>query len=239
MNQRTQQILEVVIREFIETGQPVSSGCLYKKHDFNVKPATIRNELNFLDQEQFLEQLHTSGGRVPTSKGYQFLVERIMSGLMAEIQLEAFKAFSVLVNELRQKDFEDFVDDVSDELEVLSVGYAPPGREIYKSGLDNLFKNLINDFSFNNVRDTYQIIEDFEMIDERIGQLADFIPKAGEPIVFIGKSPITKSGRLSVIADRYHANGEDFVLALIGPKRMDYERNIGFLKKMKEKLVTS
>ncbi len=239
MNPRTQKILEAVIKEFMATGQPVSSGYLYKKYDFGAKPATIRNELNFLDEENFLEQPHTSGGRLPTDKAYRFLVEQITADFLDEIAMAADKMVSALRAELTHQNFDGFVGDVAEELEILGVGYSAGQQTVYKSGLDYLFKNLMSDFSFNSIADTFQIIEDFEMLDERIADLDSFITKDSEPKVFIGKSPITKSNQLSVIADRYQANGEDFILAIVGPKRMDYERNIGFLKKLKKQSTNS
>ena len=70
MNVRTKAILEAAIKHYIREGKPVSSKELAKDYDFGVKDATVRNELNELTREGFLMQTHTSGGRVPTDKGY-------------------------------------------------------------------------------------------------------------------------------------------------------------------------
>ena len=66
MTDRTAQILEAAIQEFINTGEPVSSGLLYDRYDFGIKPAMIRLELDELEDGGYLEQPHHSAGRVPT-----------------------------------------------------------------------------------------------------------------------------------------------------------------------------
>jgi len=234
MMPRTSQILQAVIKEFIETGSPVSSKKLCKKRDFGVKDATIRNELNFLMQEDYLEQPHTSSGRVPTDKGYRFLAEQTMADFAAHLEFGITRTLAALKEEFARREFEDFVGDMSAELALLGVGYAPREQEIYKSGLDELFTHFVSDYDVSDSRELFQIVKDFEMIDERMAELLNFVSKSGEPRVFIGKSPITKSRELSVIADRYETGGEPFLVAAVGPKRMDYPKNLRFFRQLRE-----
>jgi len=220
LNHRTSAILEAVIRDFISTGQPVSSKRLYQKRVFDIKPATIRGELNKLTRLGFLEQPHTSGGRVPTDRGYQFLVEK----LLAE-EDKAYRAHKIYANLVYKT--AEFIDDIADELRLLSVGYQPEEDEVYKSGLDELVSVL----DFDSKDDITEVISDFEMIDERMDELMNyldgFIPK-----VFIGQSPITRSRQLSVVADRYGNEDESLVLVAIGPKRMNYDKVIRIFKSL-------
>jgi len=83
MRERSTQILEAAVREFIRSGRPVSSRELAKRGLFGVSPATIRAELSRLTRDGYLDQLHTSGGRVPTDKGYELFVERVTTALPA------------------------------------------------------------------------------------------------------------------------------------------------------------
>ena len=78
MNIRQQKILEAIIREYVDTAQPVSSGGLVKKYKFRTSPATIRAEMKKLEEESYLYQPHTSAGRVPTDKGYRFFINALM-----------------------------------------------------------------------------------------------------------------------------------------------------------------
>ncbi|MEA2113612.1 MAG: heat-inducible transcription repressor HrcA, partial [Patescibacteria group bacterium] len=66
MTSRRKLILKISIDDFISNAHLITSGYLYNKYDFGIKPAMIRRELNELDKEKFLYQAHPSGGRVPT-----------------------------------------------------------------------------------------------------------------------------------------------------------------------------
>ncbi|MGA8230580.1 MAG: heat-inducible transcriptional repressor HrcA [Candidatus Acidiferrales bacterium] len=76
---RHQKILTDVVRAYIETGEPVSSGSIARVHEEALSPATIRNVMADLEGEGYLFQPHTSAGRVPTASAYRFFVEQISS----------------------------------------------------------------------------------------------------------------------------------------------------------------
>src|SRR4030042_6643044 len=77
LTERQEKILDIALREYVATAQPVSSQELLKKHDFGVSPATIRNEMQKLTDKGYLLQPHTSAGRIPTDKGYRFFVNKL------------------------------------------------------------------------------------------------------------------------------------------------------------------
>jgi len=72
-------ILRAVVQEYIETAQPVGSGHVANAPGVNVSSATVRNDMATLEQEGFLQQPHTSAGRVPTDKGYRFFVDSLQA----------------------------------------------------------------------------------------------------------------------------------------------------------------
>src|SRR5580658_28016 len=74
---RHQQILTDVVREYIETGEPVSSRSISRRHLEPLSPATVRNVMADLEDEGLLYQPHTSAGRVPTAAAYRFFVEQV------------------------------------------------------------------------------------------------------------------------------------------------------------------
>ncbi len=76
LNERKRAILRSVVDAYIQTGEPV--GSKYLATDFKVSSATIRNEMSDLESMGYLEQPHTSAGRVPTAKGYRTYVESLM-----------------------------------------------------------------------------------------------------------------------------------------------------------------
>ncbi|HEY9900630.1 MAG TPA: heat-inducible transcriptional repressor HrcA [Pantanalinema sp.] len=75
---RKQHILRAVIRDYIQTAEPVGSRTLSRKYDLGLSPATIRNELSDLEEEGLLRQPHASSGRVPSDHGYRVFVDNLM-----------------------------------------------------------------------------------------------------------------------------------------------------------------
>jgi heat-inducible transcriptional repressor len=75
---RDQQVLEAVVTDYIETGEPVGSRTISKSYGLRVSPATIRNVMADLEEMGFLYQPHTSAGRIPTEKGLRFYLDSII-----------------------------------------------------------------------------------------------------------------------------------------------------------------
>jgi len=79
LDDRKAAILRAVVKEYIDTAQPVGSAHVARMGALNVSPATVRNEMAQLEREGFLAHPHTSAGRIPTDKGYRFFVDDIRS----------------------------------------------------------------------------------------------------------------------------------------------------------------
>src|SRR5207244_10452018 len=73
-DQRNRQVLLAVIAEYVETGEPVGSRAVARRHIQGLSPATIRNAMADLEELGYLVQPHTSAGRVPTDAAYRFYV---------------------------------------------------------------------------------------------------------------------------------------------------------------------
>lgn len=78
LEERKMKILQAVIRNYLETGEPVGSRTISKFTDLNLSSATIRNEMSDLEEMGFIIQPHTSAGRIPTDKGYRLYVDDLM-----------------------------------------------------------------------------------------------------------------------------------------------------------------
>ena len=88
MNGRKKLILGLVVESYIQSGEPVGSKALASMLGLSVSPATIRNELADLETLGFLEQPHTSSGRVPTHRGYRLYVDGIMHKyLLSQVEM--------------------------------------------------------------------------------------------------------------------------------------------------------
>jgi len=84
LNERSQNILEAIVLEYIRSAFPVGSQTLTKNLDFKLSPATIRNIMADLEDTGYLLQPHTSAGRVPTEKGFRFYVDRLMEDVLSQ-----------------------------------------------------------------------------------------------------------------------------------------------------------
>jgi heat-inducible transcriptional repressor len=78
LTDREKTILRYIIEDFIQTANPIGSRYISKKTDINLSPATIRNVMSDLEELSFLTHPHTSGGRMPTDKGYRYFVNELM-----------------------------------------------------------------------------------------------------------------------------------------------------------------
>jgi len=85
MDERKTKILQAVIRNYLETGEPVGSRTISKYTDLNLSSATIRNEMADLEEMGYILQPHTSAGRIPSDKGYRFYVDTIMEAKEREM----------------------------------------------------------------------------------------------------------------------------------------------------------
>ena len=78
LDNRKRKILQAIVEEYIDTSEPVSSGSLVRNEELNCSSATIRNEMAELERIGFLEQPHTSAGRIPSEKGYRYYVDELL-----------------------------------------------------------------------------------------------------------------------------------------------------------------
>ena len=109
LGNRQKEIFEIVVEEFIKSARPVGSEFLAENYDLEVSPATIRNDLAFLEELGFLAKPHTSGGRVPTSSGWHYFVEEVRQ---PDLPMEEIARLNYLTSELLEKS-QEFISCVS------------------------------------------------------------------------------------------------------------------------------
>jgi len=78
LSQREELILRAVVHTYITTAEPVGSRSIVRRFNLDLSPATARNTMADLEEAGFLQQLHTSSGRVPTDQGYRYYVDYLM-----------------------------------------------------------------------------------------------------------------------------------------------------------------
>ena len=103
LSERRRKILRAVVENYIATAEPIGSKAIAEKAQLNCSSATIRNELAALEKLGFLEQPHTSAGRIPSSSGYRFYVNELMEEHKLSIQ-ETERINVALENKMQELD---------------------------------------------------------------------------------------------------------------------------------------
>jgi len=165
LTDRQAQILKAVIEEHIETGEPVGSEVLDKKYSMGISPATIRNEMAVLVKEGFLEQPHTSAGRLPTPMALKFYIKQLMD------EKELSVADEVAVKE-RVWDYRYKMDKLLREAtralaeKTKSVAIAATNQgDVYHAGYANIL-DLPEFFDIDVTKTLLSIIDDFKQLDQ-------------------------------------------------------------------------
>lgn len=229
MRDRSKEILKTAVEDFIKTGKPITSESLYDAYDFGIRPAMIRRELNDLSEDGYFYQNHPSGGRFPSDKAYKFLVGEILKdGFKANYPEADFRNY---VMKFLKGEVNSFIEDISGELKMLSVGYGSKNNEVWTSGLYDLLYGL----DVEDKEELVGVVRDFEMIPRKIKSAFE---EDGEnwPKVFIGKNPFVRSRDISVVADCLKINDDVFFILAIGPKRMDYAKPLGLFEMLNESI---
>lgn len=86
LDERKLKILQAIIRNYLETGEPVGSRTISKLTDLNLSSATIRNEMADLEELGYIIQPHTSAGRIPSDKGYRLYVDMLLKDKVQEVE---------------------------------------------------------------------------------------------------------------------------------------------------------
>jgi len=119
LNERELQVLEAVVRAYVERAEPAGSRTISRDYDLGVSPATVRNTMSDLEAKGYLNHPHASAGRVPTDRAYRFFVDRLMQPANLSAEEEA-----QLVRELDASEMpavEHFIRRATRALSVLSL----------------------------------------------------------------------------------------------------------------------
>lgn len=209
-------ILEHIIRDYIHTAEPVSSARVSKIIRHQSSPATVRNIMMRLDEEGYLEQPHTSAGRVPTDKAYRYFADLILGGEEEEKKDEDAH-IPKKISEMHQ-----FVRDIAEEtglFTMLGMGH----EDIAWAGMDEIF----DEPEFHE----YDVARAFaSFIEEAPSHISRFYEYEGNvPRVFIGKeNPFPDLLYFSSVVGRPN---KSTVIISIGPKRMDYEHATAVIRR--------
>lgn len=221
---RQAKILAAIVSLNCETGQPVASRDLVEKYDFDISSATIRNEMAALEKAGYIAQPHTSAGRVPTDEGFRYFVNKLMHQVKLTLrEQETLRREMVKLQLANAEIGRRLAKMLASHSEQASFAILP--EEVSAVGMSNILgqENLPPE-------DAREIAQFFDHLDEYADMLVD--QYGGEaPQAFIGKElKLSKTSDYSMIVSGLRLpSGKKGVIGLIGPKSMEYPKNISLL----------
>jgi heat-inducible transcriptional repressor len=224
MNERKKALLSQIINEYIKTAQPISSRVLVDKYGLDLSPATVRNEMVELTQEGYLIQPHTSAGRVPTEKAFQFYIKNFLRE--GKLNKKDKALIQKNFGELKKQENE-FIKDLAKTLASLSreavvVGFS--ANNVYYTGLSNIFRQP----EFAHLELVTHLSEVVDHLDEVVTRIFDQIGK--EVKILVGReNPFGEE--CAALLTKYKISQKPAgMLGIIGPMRMSYGHNLALIK---------
>ncbi|MCX6797908.1 MAG: DeoR family transcriptional regulator [Candidatus Falkowbacteria bacterium] len=225
ISERKKFILQTIIKEYVKTAQAVSSGTLVEKYKLDISPATVRNEMMELEEEGYILQPHTSAGRIPTERAYELYLQESKKKELKDQELK-------LLEQIFKKDEIAFKQTakVIAELANGAVFWAFHKNDLYYTGLSNLFAQP----EFKQVNVLYDVSVVIDKMEEIIDVFFEDL-KEGEQVLIGSKNPF--GNFLSTVLVKYKNHNKSGIFGILGPIRMDYNRNLALIDFIKNKFI--
>ncbi len=217
MDERLKKLLKIVVEEHISTAEPVGSQHLVEHYRLDVSPATVRNWLSELEEEGLVTQPHTSGGRVPTEKGFrtyiQLFVQPKPPAKRERVVLE--KALNKTQDENRRvKSLAKALADLSGDAMIIGLNEM----DAFYVGLAQLFAQP----EFKNWKRAVSLTEALDHLDETLHALSR--QAFDEPTILLGEDCPFGSTCGAILAST-----DGGMIGILGPLRMDYQQGLSLL----------
>ncbi len=226
ISDRKKLILQTIIREHVQTAQPVSSGLLVEKYKLNVSTATVRNDMMELEEEGYIFQPHTSAGRIPTPRAYEeearALSEDGKRKPLKELERNALK--NIFKND--EVAFKQLAKTIA-EFSGSAIFWAFHKNSFFHTGLANLFSQP----EFRQVEAVCDVSGVIDKMEEIISSLFEDLP-LGTKILVGENNPF--GNFLSVTLLKYNNSGQLGVFGILSPIRADYSHNLSLAEFLQE-----
>lgn len=219
LKDRQKTILNTAIREYIRTAHPIASRELVEHLRLGLSPATLRNEMLELDELGYLEQPHTSAGRIPTDRGYRFFVDNLVSEFALSEREEKMlkKVFGI-------SEEDEFVKEFSKIISHISGAFTAAGMFNEEVFYDTGFSKIAGEPEFSDLGSFKSFGRLVDMLDEEVRRVFD---GESDEMIFIGDENPMKEARecAMIISSWRHPRGFEGFFTIIGPKRTNYQKH--------------
>lgn len=238
MKERTLMILSALIKDFIETANPVASKHLLETcDDLNISSATVRNEFATLEEVGLIASPHVSAGKVPTEKGYRFFVDQLLTN---EEKNEK------LIREIFEKHIENYrlaksKESIFDAMKLVSqlsnnVAFATLDNDrTFYLGLSNVLRSP--EFITEPEKGA-QVVEVFEGREKFREMLSNMELIENDVKIFIGEENILEEvNSCAMIVGKFRGNSASGYIGILGPMRMKYSYNRALVRNVLEMVL--
>ena len=218
LSPRQIDILKNIVREYIDSAEPVGSETLEKKYDLGVSPATIRNEMAEMVKLGYLSKPHSSAGRIPSSKAIKFYINELMKEKEMSVAEEVEAKEKIWDHrERREKFLREATHELAQKTRSLAVAATDEG-DVYYSGYSNILE-MPEFYDIDITKNLLSILDDTSYFERILAKLEnecsvfledDFEEVLLKPYGFV----------FSKFETRGHHAG---TIGVIGPSRMQYE----------------
>ncbi|MEI6221636.1 MAG: hypothetical protein WCP97_02625 [bacterium] len=235
ITERQLEILLAIVQQYINTAMPVGSKSLAEEYKWGYSSATIRNEMNILEELSFIFQPHTSAGRVPQEPGYREFVNDIIRNLTTKPQ----KILPQLLSKVAYGSWDELLEELVTKLaKLLSnvVIISTVNGKIYHAGLTELLKQP-EFLQTANVLPIIQLMEDRRDMFAFLQNL-QFI-SAEKVAIYIGKEHIFQSLQNFTSLSSYFENQYSSMkgwVTIFGPTRLPYHKSLNLLHQLSSEL---
>ncbi len=217
MESRPALILKLLIEDYIQSATPVASQYLVDKYQLDFSPATVRNDLAYLEEAGYIVQPHTSAGRIPTEAAYRLLLEQIKPN---QPHSQVKKALDPVLDNFAEN-WKPLAK-VLAQLTSSGVFWSFHRYNSYYTGLSG----LLSQPEFRQFSMVYDISQVIDSLEEIIDDLFD--KTTNEPTVLIGQdSPFGNFS--STILTKYRFGQHTGLFGLLSPLRTNYQNNLNLI----------
>ena len=230
MHDRHARVLSGLITEYIKTGQPVSSKQLAEKNQLQLSSASIRSIMKDLCNTGFAYQPHTSAGRIPTDSGYRYYLDHLsVASLPATVKERLHRQFEdlALKRDSKQLAMAELLAHLTQSLAIIG---NISNHQFEQSGISSLFQDTSDD-QLHLMHDISVLLDNMHQLLKQLANLESDVTT-----VYIGReNPYFDSTHISLMLHPsldHSTEKEKKVIMIIGPKRMQYRRNLSLLNEI-------
>lgn len=219
LSSRQRQILQSIIEEYTQTGNPVGSETLDKKYNLGVSPATLRNEMVKLTTLGYLKKPHTSAGRIPTAEAFRFYIKELMQEKKLSMAQEVTIREKIWdYREKLDRLLQEATKQLAEQTKTLALATTDEGA-VYSAGYANIL-DIPEFYDISLTRHVLALLDNFDFFSsllERIEMGGDINIVLGDQL---GEEPLSNC---SFIFTEYRTSKKHTgTIGVLGPARLNY-----------------